>query len=102
MNFNLKTKPYQTDTVLTEECDILILAANRKSLIYFMADKVKAKIIVEIAHGSITPSAFATLVGRQKLVLPDIFMSSGYSLASNFEYLKNSIHDAAPTTLTRR
>lgn len=96
----MRTKPYQNDSILTEECDILILAAAQKSLIYYVADKVKAKAIVEIVHGAITPSAYATLIGRNKLVLPDIYMSSGYSLVSHYEYLKSNLH--LPHPLTRR
>lgn len=57
---------------------------------YCTADKVKANVILEVAHGSITPSAHKILIGHKKLVIPDIYISGGYSLASYYEYLKNT------------
>lgn len=88
--FSSKTKPRQDNEILTEECDILILSAKQKTLSCYTAPKVKAKVIVEAAQGAISPSAHQILIGHKKLVLPDIFITCGFSLASHFEYLKNA------------
>ncbi|KAH0807279.1 hypothetical protein GEV33_015506 [Tenebrio molitor] len=80
-------KPIASDEIFKEHCDILILAAQQKGLICYVADKVKAKIVVEAANCSITPTAHRILMGRSKLVLPDIYVSSGHSVASYIEYL---------------
>lgn len=84
-----KVRPYEVDDIYREECDILILAAVQKSLTCYLADVVKAKIIVEVANGPITPTAHKILLGRKKLVLPDIFVNSGSTIASFCEYIKS-------------
>lgn len=89
-HFNPKTKPRQDSEILTQDCDILVLCAGMKTLSCYTAENVKAKIIVEAAHGAITPSAHQILIDRRKLVLPDILVSCGYSLAAHYEYLKTS------------
>lgn len=80
-------KPVSNDEIFKEYCDIIVLSAQQKSLICYIADKIKAKIIVEAANGAITPTAHRILIGRKKLVLPDIYVSSGHSIASYLEYL---------------
>lgn len=89
-HFSTKTKPRQDNEILTEECDILVLCATQKTLSCYTAEKVKARVVVEAAHGAITPSAHQILLGHHKLVLPDILITCGFSLASHFEYLKNA------------
>lgn len=88
VNFE-STKPCINDTIFTEQCDILILAATQKSLICYTADNVKAKVIVEAGDGSITPSAHRILTGRSKLVLPDLFICCGGPIAAYLEYIRN-------------
>lgn len=74
-----------------EECDILVIAASQKNVTCYIADKVKAKVIVEAAHGGLTPTGHKILVGHgSRLVLPDIYINAGYSLAAYYEYLKHT------------
>lgn len=89
-HFSAKTLPRQDNEILTEECDILVLCATQKTMGCYTAEKVKAKVVVEAAQGAITPSAHQILIGHRKLVLPDILITCGFSLASHFEYLKNA------------
>lgn len=93
-----KGKPGTSDDIFKERCDLLILAAKQKSLICYIADKVKAKVIVEASNCAITPTSHRILIGHSKLVLPDIYACSGYSIASYFEYLLNNRDE---TTLLR-
>lgn len=85
-----KGKQGISDDIFKEPCDLLILAANSKSLVCYTADKVKANVIVEASNCAITPTSHRILVGHTKLVLPDIYACSGYSVASYFEYLLNN------------
>lgn len=87
-----KAKPVVNDEIFSEPCDILVLAARQKTLNCYVADKVKAKVIVEGANGSLSPTAHRILTGRSVLVLPDIYASAGHSVASYLEYLKNVKH----------
>lgn len=80
----------QDDEILTHDCDILVLCAVMRTLSCCTAEKVKAKIILEAAHAAITPSAHQTLISHHKLVLPDILTVCGHSLASYYEYLRNT------------
>ncbi|KAJ8933397.1 hypothetical protein NQ314_014037 [Rhamnusium bicolor] len=82
-------KAYENDSIYTEQCDILIFAAHQKSLICYIANDVKAKMIVEAADGPISPTSHKILTGRSKLVVPDIYACSGATIASYLEYLKN-------------
>lgn len=89
-HFSTKTKPRQDNEILTEECDILVLCATQRTMSCYTAEKVKARVVVEATHAAITPSAHQILLGHHKLVLPDILITCGFSLASQFEYLKNA------------
>ncbi|XP_018577510.1 glutamate dehydrogenase, mitochondrial-like [Anoplophora glabripennis] len=83
------TKPYENDSIYTEECDILVFAAYHKSLVCHIAKDVKAKVVVEAADGPLTPTSHRILTGKSKLVIPDIYACSGATVASYLEYLRN-------------
>ncbi|XP_060526599.1 glutamate dehydrogenase, mitochondrial-like [Cylas formicarius] len=87
-NYGL-AKTDHPDSIFTEDCDILVLAACHKSLVCYVARDVKANIILEAADGPTTPAAHKILVGKSKLVVPDIYACSGTNIASYFEYLKH-------------
>ena len=89
LEFSPKTSPGSSDIIYGEKADILVLAATHRSLTCFMAERVKAKIIVETAYAAVTPSAYLVLLGSGKMVVPDIFAASGASIASYFEYVKS-------------
>ncbi|XP_074033596.1 glutamate dehydrogenase, mitochondrial isoform X2 [Leptinotarsa decemlineata] len=87
-NFGL-CKEGTVDTIFTEQCDILVFSAYQKSLNCYVADGVKAKLILEAADGPVTPTAHRILTGRSKIVVPDIYSCSGGTVASYLEYLWN-------------
>nr|XP_022903878.1 glutamate dehydrogenase, mitochondrial-like isoform X2 [Onthophagus taurus] len=89
MEYNKYAKPGTTEQIFTEQCDILVLSATHRSIQCHVAERIKAKIIIEAAYSSLTPTAYKVLVARNCLVLPDIFTGAGFSVASYLEYIKN-------------
>ncbi|GJQ74499.1 hypothetical protein Trydic_g21368 [Trypoxylus dichotomus] len=90
--FNKYTRTSTVDEIYMEPCDILIFAATHRSLQCYVAENVRAKIVVEAAHAPITPTAHKVLLARKRLVLPDIFAGCGASVTSYLEYVKNLQH----------
>jgi glutamate dehydrogenase/leucine dehydrogenase len=75
--------------ILATECDILILAALENQITEANANNIKAKIIVELANGPITPEAHEKLENRRITVLPDILANAGGVTVSYYEWQQN-------------
>jgi glutamate dehydrogenase/leucine dehydrogenase len=73
------------------ECnaDILVPAALEEQVTDGNADKVKARIILEIANGPITPEADAILEAKGATVIPDVLANAGGVTVSYFEWIQN-------------
>jgi glutamate dehydrogenase/leucine dehydrogenase len=69
--------------------DVLIPAALENQVTGQNADKIKAKAIIELANGPITPEADAVLFSRGIYVVPDILANAGGVIVSYFEWLQN-------------
>lgn len=78
------------EEVLETECDILIPAALENQLRGDNADKVRARLIVELANGPTTPEADAVFQARGLPVLPDILANAGGVTVSYFEWVQNN------------
>jgi glutamate dehydrogenase len=78
------------EDLLEAECDILILAALENQITAENAPKIKAKIILELANGPITPEADEILAERGIMVVPDILANAGGVTVSYFEMLQNA------------
>ena len=75
--------------LLELECDVLIPAALENQITAENADKIKAKFILELANGPITPEADEILYKKNIPVVPDILANSGGVTVSTFEWEQN-------------
>jgi glutamate dehydrogenase (NAD(P)+) len=80
------------NTLLEYPCDILVPAALESQITDWNADRIQAKIIAEGANGPIAASAEPTLLAKNILVIPDMFINAGGVVVSYFEWLKNLSH----------
>ena len=71
------------------ECDVLVPSAMEDMIHKGNADQVKAKLVLELANGPITPEADALLAEKGVLVLPDILANAGGVTVSYFEWVQN-------------
>jgi len=76
--------------ILEKEGDILIPAALENQIVEENADNIKAKIIVELANGPVTPDADKILYEKGIIVIPDILANAGWVMVSYFEQIQNN------------
>ena len=85
--------PESTDVtneqLIETECDLLIPAAFENQVTSENADKVRAKAILELANGPITPEADEILFKKGVPIVPDILANSGGVTVSYFEWDQN-------------
>ncbi len=76
--------------LLELECDILIPAALENQITSDNAKNIKAKLILELANGPITPDADVVLFSKWIAVIPDILANAGGVTVSYFEQVQNN------------
>jgi glutamate dehydrogenase/leucine dehydrogenase len=74
---------------ITVDCDIFIPAALETQITEKNADKVKAKLVVELANGPTTPEADKILHEKGIFVAPDVLANAGGVTVSYFEWVQN-------------
>lgn len=77
------------EELLQMDVDLLVPAAIENVLTKDNADKIKAKMILELANGPTTNEADAILNDKGILVIPDILANAGGVVVSYFEWLQN-------------
>lgn len=77
------------EDLLELEVDILIPAALENVITKENADKIKAKIVFEMANGPVTSKADEILNKNKVLVVPDVLNNAGGVTVSYFEWLQN-------------
>jgi len=80
------------DQSFYQDVDILIPAALENSITADNISNVKAKLIVELANGPITPGADEILNKKNILIVPDILANAGGVVVSYFEQVQNSMN----------
>lgn len=76
--------------ILTTPCDVLVPAALENVITKENAGKIKAKAIVELANGPITPEADEKLYKKGITVVPDVLANAGGVTVSYFEQVQNA------------
>lgn len=81
------------DLIFEKKMDILILAALGGAVDEKNADAVKAKVILELANGPITPAGEAILADKGVLIVPDVLANAGGVIVSCFEWIQGRSGD---------
>jgi len=98
------------DELLAAECDVLVPSAMENMIHEDNAASIKAKLIVELANGPVTPEADKILEEKGIVVLPDILANAGGVTVSYFEWVQNrqgyywtleEIHERLKTIMER-
>ncbi len=77
------------EELLVLPCDLLIPAAFENQIHDENAEKIQAKVLLELANGPVTPNADETLNKKGILVIPDVLANSGGVTVSTFEWEQN-------------
>jgi len=84
-----KCEEGSNEGLLEMNVDILIPAALEEQITEKNADKIKAKIILEMANGPVSYEAAKILNRRGVEIIPDILANAGGVAASYFEWLQS-------------
>lgn len=104
------TEAMTNDELLALDVDVLVLAALESTITERNVDKVRAKIIVELANGPTTPEADEVLYKKGIHVIPDFLCNAGGVTVSYFEMVQNAcmyyweekeIHEKLDRKMTR-
>ncbi|MEM3020280.1 MAG: Glu/Leu/Phe/Val dehydrogenase [Candidatus Micrarchaeaceae archaeon] len=88
MNYEGGTK-MTNEQLLESDVDILIPSAIENQIRADNADKIKAKLVLELANGPVTPEADQILYEKGVLDMPDFLVNSGGVIGSYFEWVQN-------------
>ena len=78
-----------TEELIGADCDVLVPAALEDMINERNADDIKARLILELANGPLTPEADERLARKGVAVLPDILANAGGVTVSYFEWVQN-------------
>lgn len=77
------------DELLVQQCDILIPAALENQITSENANKIKAKLIVELANNPTSTEADDILKDKNIILIPDFLANAGGVTVSYFEWVQN-------------
>jgi glutamate dehydrogenase (NADP+) len=77
------------DELIAADCDLLVPAAMENMIDGENAERVRARVILELANGPVTPEGDVVLARRGVTVLPDILANAGGVTVSYFEWVQN-------------
>ncbi|MGC8669584.1 MAG: Glu/Leu/Phe/Val family dehydrogenase [Candidatus Micrarchaeia archaeon] len=84
-----KAQKLTNEQLLELDADVLIPAALENQITGSNADKIKSKILLELANGPVTPEADKILAESGVFDLPDFLVNSGGVIVSYFEWVQN-------------
>lgn len=88
-NTRLGAELITNEQLLELDVDILVPAAVENVITDLNADKVKAKIVLELANGPTTTEGDIVMNDRGIWVVPDIIANAGGVVVSYYEWLQN-------------
>jgi len=77
------------EDILEMDCDILVPAALENVITMENVDRIKAKLILELANGPVTSSAGKVLYKKGITIIPDVLANAGGVTVSYFEWRQN-------------
>jgi glutamate dehydrogenase (NADP+) len=75
--------------LIAVDCDLLVPAALEDLIHKDNAERISAKVVLELANGPVTPEADEILNRKGVVVLPDILANAGGVTVSYFEWVQN-------------
>lgn len=84
-----KGKPITGNELLELPVDILVPAALESVITAKNMRKIKAKIIIEMANGPVSPEAYEYLSKKDVVIVPDILANAGGVTGSYIEWKQN-------------
>ncbi len=84
-----RTDKITNNELLELDVDVLIPAAVENQITEENADKIKAKMVLEMANAPITQIADGMLEKRGIIIIPDILANSGGVIVSYFEWIQD-------------
>jgi len=85
----LDHKKITNEELLLLDVDVLVLGALENQITQLNAGEIKAKTVLEIANGPVTPQADEILEANGIDVIPDVLANSGGVIVSYFEWVQN-------------
>jgi glutamate dehydrogenase/leucine dehydrogenase len=98
------------ESLIEEQCEILVPAALENVITASNASRVKAKIVAEAANGPTTPEGDDILFQREIFHIPDFLCNAGGVTVSYFEWVQNmyglywtadEVHDRLDKIMTK-
>lgn len=89
MASELGAKVISADELLSVDVDLLVPAALEDMITKDNAGTIKAKVVLELANGPVTPDGDKILNDKGVIVLPDILANAGGVTVSYFEWVQN-------------
>ena len=84
------SEPISNEELLELDVDVLYPAALENAITGDNADRIKAKMICELANGPTTPEADTILHKKGVFLLPDLLANAGGVTVSYFEQVQNT------------